>query len=281
MTVTQLPARSGLAENVNRWERQLNLPISSEDQAKKQASEIKVDGATVHVVDLEGPQRSDGPQLRTLGALAMHHDLWALKIMGPAEKVGKEKANFEAFLKSLKFELHDHDHGDGEAAAGAQAAPPTPRPEAAAAAPASGQQGGAGGATWALPAGWKQDTANRPMRLATILAGEGGAEVIVSRFPATVAGDVLANLNRWRAEVRLPPTNDANENKPQDRQIGGRSGKVYDFTGSGANPLASRVVAITSGNELWYFKLRGPAEAVNAQKAAFDQLLSSIRFESK
>ena len=118
------------------------------------------------------------------------------------------------------------------------------------------------------------------MRVATILAGppEQQAEVVVSKFNQGQVGDPLSNINRWRGEVRLGPTTNADDHKPEQRDIGGRKGEIYDFVGLGDAAMASRVVKISGNGEIWYFKLRGPAAAVAAQKSAFDQFLSSIQF---
>jgi hypothetical protein len=83
---------------------------------------------------------------------------------------------------------------------------PTPSP----AAPGAGAAGVAEasdalGITWTLPDGWSRVEGDRPMRVATFTAGEQDRiEIALTRFPGTVGGD-LANMNRWRNDVRLEP----------------------------------------------------------------------------
>lgn len=62
------------------------------------------------------------------------------------------------------------------------------------------------GRPWVVPAGWIEAPDPRPMRLATytVPALAGPVEVAVSRFAGRVGGD-LANVNRWRGQMGLPP----------------------------------------------------------------------------
>ena len=60
-------------------------------------------GATAAYVDLENPKEPD--QARILGAFfpGEARMIWVVKMWGPSEAVGREKTNFEAFTKSLRF----------------------------------------------------------------------------------------------------------------------------------------------------------------------------------
>lgn len=59
---------------------------------------------------------------------------------------------------------------------------------------------------WALPDGWTEVPEPRQMRVATFIAPDpaGPIEVAVTRFGGRVGGD-LANINRWRGQMGLPP----------------------------------------------------------------------------
>ncbi|MBX3317155.1 MAG: hypothetical protein KF902_09875 [Phycisphaeraceae bacterium] len=63
---------------------------------------------------------------------------------------------------------------------------------------------------WRAPATWRLVPGERPMRLATyeMQSPSGPIEVAISRFPGDVGG-MLANVNRWRGQVGLPPTTEA------------------------------------------------------------------------
>lgn len=59
---------------------------------------------------------------------------------------------------------------------------------------------------WTVPDGWTEDPEPRQMRLATYLAPDPGGpvEVAVTRFGGRVGGE-LANINRWRGQLGMPP----------------------------------------------------------------------------
>ena len=62
---------------------------------------------------------------------------------------------------------------------------------------------------WSVPEGWSEDAAPRPMRLTTYVAPDssGPVEVAVTRFGGRVGG-ALANINRWRGQMGLPPVDE-------------------------------------------------------------------------
>ena len=137
---------------------------------------------------------------------------------------------------------------------------------------------------WTLPSGWKQDPQPRAMRVATVNVEADGkrGELIVTRFRAGGFGSLLDNLNRWRQQVGLEPLTDEKAATPETTKVGGVDAKVYDFTGpaAGGNPAKRNrvVMAQTSAGDVWFFRFNGPADFVESQKAAFDQLLQSIEF---
>jgi hypothetical protein len=99
ITVTAMRGMAGgLEANVNRWRTQVGLREVSAEEASKLAQQIAVDGSTGHYVDLVGERE------RILGVMAKHGETpWFVKMIGPVDLVGKQKANFESFVKSLRF----------------------------------------------------------------------------------------------------------------------------------------------------------------------------------
>lgn len=128
-----------------------------------------------------GPLRSgtmltpaSGPQA-TLGAIVPLDEVgWFFKLTGPPEAVLQHQAEFDAFVRSLRF-----------------SAGPDPKP------------------SWDLPAGWQQ----RPgegLRYATLRVGshDPPLELTVIPLPRVSAEKekyVLDNVNRWRTQVGLEP----------------------------------------------------------------------------
>jgi hypothetical protein len=100
VTVTPLPGGAGgLEQNVNRWRGQVGLKPQSDEEVKKSVTPIPVSGMDGQYVDLEGATQ------RILAVLAARDDTtWFIKMSGPVQLVGREKANFEAFVRSIRFD---------------------------------------------------------------------------------------------------------------------------------------------------------------------------------
>jgi hypothetical protein len=300
MSVLALPRESNeLTPNVNRWEGQLGLPMSSPETAHKLATHLDLDGG-IHadVIDLTGTnQRSEHkePQ-RLISAIVPHGTLtWFFTLKGPPEVVANQKANFDSFVRSLKFK------------AGSDQPPEEPHPQlaiatgAAAAASAAeddhehhegdGHDHGptapvAEKVSWgALPAGWTEDPSPRTMRVHTLLVEDGGkkGEVIVTRFPQNGVGPLLQNINRWRGQVGLEPTDDPKSTPARDLVVFGERGAAFDMEGPAKDgqPAKRQIVAMTAqAGNFWFIRFVGPKELIDAQQKPFEKLLNDARFAS-
>ena len=120
------------------------------------------------------------PPPRLLGAIApVGESVWFLKLTGPAPEVTAHEREFEQFVRSLRF---------------------TDDPKSP--------------LTWTLPAGWRQGDPPpkgglaEQTRFAAFFVGQEGLKLTVSRL-GKEAGDVLANVNRWRKnDLNLGPITD-------------------------------------------------------------------------
>jgi len=136
-----------------------------------------------------------------------------------------------------------------------------------------------GGLRWTLPKGWTE-SAGGQMRYATLkppVVGKVDASVVVLPGPA---GGELANVNRWRGQIGLPPLDDGALAKAR-KVVKTKAGplKIYDFTSEGAT--RSRLVAglAEAKGDTWFVKITGDADAVGAAREDFMKLLGSLRFE--
>jgi hypothetical protein len=87
----------GLMPNVMRWARQIDAPAVAPEQMDK-FPKIGIAGRESPYIDL------DGKKGRTVGAIISVGDkTWFFKMTGPSQVVEKHKAEFEEFLKSVKF----------------------------------------------------------------------------------------------------------------------------------------------------------------------------------
>jgi len=106
VSISPLAGESGgLVANINRWrELQLGLRHAEEEQIRKDLVDIQVGGIAGKFADLTGPETPGKEPQRILGAIVEQGDrMWFFKMRGPASVVGKQKAAFETFLKSVRF----------------------------------------------------------------------------------------------------------------------------------------------------------------------------------
>ncbi|MBC8010091.1 MAG: hypothetical protein H7067_08340 [Burkholderiales bacterium] len=136
------------------------------------------------------------------------------------------------------------------------------------------------GLVWTTPAAWTAGP-ERSMRKATLLipgeAGSPGAEIAVTAFPGDVGGN-LANVNRWRQQLALPPIGEAELGAAlQHVHVGELHVDVVELVGT-ASP-AQRVIGaiVPHAGATWFFKLTGPDALVTREKAAFLAFLQTVR----
>jgi hypothetical protein len=105
VTITPLAGPAGgLVGNVKRWRDQIGMPPASDEQIQKGLGKLDVGGTPATYVELVGPE-VNGRQLAILGAIVPRGgETWFFKMTGPADVVAGQKANFEAFVRSVRFE---------------------------------------------------------------------------------------------------------------------------------------------------------------------------------
>ena len=170
----------------------------------------------------------------------------------------------------------------------AHAAAPTSAPSApgaGAATPPGGSMAGgtvttaAGpGLTWTAPAHWKAKPASAMRKGSFSISGEGGeADLSITAFPGDVGGD-LANVNRWRAQINLPPVTQGEfEAASQRMEKNGLRMTVVDLAGSGAGAQRILGAMIPHGGATWFVKVTGPDALVAKEKPAFLAFLDTIK----
>lgn len=133
--------------------------------------------------------------------------------------------------------------------------------------------------TWTAPAHWTAKPASA-MRKGSFAIKDGDAEadLSITSFPGDTGG-LLANLNRWRGQISLPPlTQDQLNANREHVDIGPLHVDVVDFVGT-ANGSPVRIIGavVPLEGETWFFKLMGPDALVAREKAAFREFLGSVR----
>jgi hypothetical protein len=158
-------------------------------------------------------------------------------------------------------------------------APSTPVAPVSPLAPAAAAD--AGPIPWQVPAGWERVPGERQMRVATFrrAGGEANEEIIVSQFPGEVGG-VLANVNRWRAQVGLGPITEdqlAKETRPFDNRK--LKGHLMRLRGEKQHMLAA-IISEPAAGRTWFVKAVATptaADALEADVFAFAQSFGTGR----
>lgn len=129
--------------------------------------------------------------------------------------------------------------------------------------------------TWTAPAGWTTKPPSAMRKGSFTIAGDGGeADLSITAFPGSTGG-LEANLNRWRGQVGLAPTEPAEVAAAAEKfSSNGLDFVVVNYSG-GEKRLLGAIVAF--GGNTWFFKMLGPDRVVAAQKDAFTAFLHTVK----
>ena len=266
LAITAFPGDvGGDLANVNRWRGQLNLPPITAAELPGVVIPLTANGLRMLVVDLTGGT-ADNAQ-RMLGAILPREGYtWFFKLTGPAAVVAKEKDAYLDFLRSVQ--------------AVAPGAAPTPAPAPAMPMADTAVPTATGpGLKWTAPAGWESKPATAMRKATYVVPGNGGAtaEMAVTAFPGDVGGE-LANVNRWRGQLQLPPIAESElAGAVTHLPVNGLTVTVVELTGGPADlPVQLLGAMVPSGRSTWFFKLTGPAAVVAKEKPAFLALVQTL-----
>jgi hypothetical protein len=268
-------AAGGLLANVNRWRSQLKLaPISDEAQA---GTPLSVNGHEIFFVDLasDQPILPDGSKSRILGGIFPRNgETWFFKMIGPDQLVESQRDSFKQFLQSVRLAGTPAPAAMTANTGGSTNAPTPPLIEPPQAVPVQ----------YTLPPNWRQKPPS-PMRLASFNASApNGKQVDVSvvSLPGVAGGD-LANVNRWRDQIKLEPIDEsALQQSAEHIKTGGHDFLVVDLASAGPvgeeNEKQRIIAAILVENDRsWFIKMIGEDAAVASQKDAFGDFLRSLK----
>ena len=153
---------------------------------------------------------------------------------------------------------------------------------AAAGLPAPPDEATTGSLRWELPKGWTETRSAGGMRYATVKpSAQGKIEVSVTVFPGPAGGE-LANVNRWRNQIGLPPVDEAalaKDRKALKSPAGSLA--VFDYTGEGKEKTRMVAAILFAGGNSWFVKMVGDAGPVAASRADFIRLLETLRLADR
>jgi hypothetical protein len=152
-----------------------------------------------------------------------------------------------------------------------------------------------GGLQWAKPDGWMEERPGSPMRMAQyrVPAAPGDSETgecVVFYFGPGQGGDAASNAARWASQFIKPGGGPA-DSRVSDQKLGARlvtrvevSGTYQptatSFGGEAPPPRPGYMLLgaiVPGGDANWFFRCAGPEKTMQANRAAFDGLVASIR----
>ena len=136
------------------------------------------------------------------------------------------------------------------------------------------------GLTWTAPSTWQTKPLGAMRKGSFIVTGEAGvtADLSITAFPGAVGGE-LANINRWRGQLSLPPIAE-NELGASVTRLS-QNGLTFSFVDLvGTDPVSPQHMLgamVPYEGAMWFFKLSGPDALVAATKPAFLEFLKTVK----
>ena len=281
ISISAFPNQAGgLLANINRWRGQINLGPVSEDELAGETIPVEIAGVPGIRINLVGPPGPDSSEsLRIEGAVfSIDGSSWFFKMIGPHTAVHRESGAFNALSQSVRpveapLEEQTHRGADALMAAQAGAIPTPPEPD-----PFS----------YESPPNWNPQPPT-PIRAASFLvSGDTGpdADMSVIALPGAAGGD-LANVNRWRGQIALPPVTPSELADSMELIVSERYRfQLYDMAGGrtileGGHKARILAAILKHGDTSWFFKMTGEDRLVAAEKAAFIEFLKSFHLGGK
>jgi hypothetical protein len=138
--------------------------------------------------------------------------------------------------------------------------------------------------TYDTPAGWQAGVADG-MRRAVFSVSDGNRKVEITAISLPVSGgERLANINRWRDQVKLPAITAAQlDGEIQKLALTETTADYVELTGpADAEPRESILAVLADiGPATWFFKLKGEASLAAEQRENFQAFVRSVRFGKK
>jgi hypothetical protein len=135
----------------------------------------------------------------------------------------------------------------------------------------------------AVPPNWQPQPLSQMRQASFLVKGDNGAAADISFVGlGSAAGNVLENVNRWLGQLGQPPIAEQKLGEIAQRlhtSLGDVT--VVDLEGlpSNADPARDgRIIAamVTTGNSTLFFKMRGNADLVEAQKGDFIKWVAAV-----
>jgi hypothetical protein len=246
-------AAGTVLDNVNRWLGQLGQPPVTPEKLTEMIQKLPTARGEVDVVDLNGkPEDGDASKDgRIIGAIAADEGTSFFKMRGNAALVGAEKENFLKWIATVRAGA-----GSESLAMPQVAAPTSNKPEI----------------KWDVPSDWSPAPTSA-MRYASFAVPADHVDISVVTLPGD-GGDDLGNINRWRQQLGLPPSN-ATTSSIVPLKTNETTFSTIDIAGANTRTVAAWT---RKDGHAWFFKLTGPSNGVEKEKPNFVKFVQSVRF---
>jgi len=244
--VSRFPGQQDLTANVNRWRGQLKLKPVEADEAAKSAVPLDTAAGTALWVELTGTFTEQSRMPPFAGGMGMP----------PAGAVDPKSGALPAGHPPV---------GAGPAGVGPAGA--------AANAPAAPFK-------YVLPTGWTPSPPSQfNLAAFNIVDGDLKGRVTVSE----AQGDLLLNINRWRGQLGMPPTDEEQlQNSLTKLKLSGLDADFVELiapAGAGEQGAILGVVAKRPGEGSIFVKFTGGAPLAQRERERFMKFVGSIRFD--
>ena len=246
------PAAGNVLDNVNRWLGQLGQPPVTPEKLAEMIQKFPTARGEVDVVDLKGKPEDGDPSKdgRIIGAIASDEGTSFFKMRGNAALVGAEKENFLKWIATVRGGV-----GNESTALPQLAAPTLSQPQV----------------KWDVPSDWSPGPRSA-MRYASFAVPADHVDISVVTLPGD-GGDDLGNINRWRQQLGLPPSNANTSVVPL--KTNETTFSTIDIVGTNTRTVAAWT---RKDGHAWFFKLTGPSNGVEKEKPNFVKFVQSVRF---
>jgi len=133
---------------------------------------------------------------------------------------------------------------------------------------------------WSPPTNWLVAPSSAMVVRSFKIAGEKGlaAKVAVSAFGGNVGG-TFANVNRWRAQIGLPPIEEsALATVTQSIDVAGGKATVVDLSNPDGVPTRLVAVIVPRRANTWFYKMVGDTTVVAQEDAAFVKFVQTVTY---
>jgi hypothetical protein len=283
--VIPLPTSGQEIQLVNMWRQQMQLPALTNEIT---AETVSVGGDSAKFFDIASDALLIDGKFRArilVAELKRGETSWFFKMTGEDAFVESQKENFLQFLKSVSF---------AENVPALNAASPVPGTSLgnqnflvpnANTTVIGGANSNGKNSFWTIPVGWQQLQPSSEFLLAEFsINGINGANADVNVAElAGEGGGLLANVNRWRGQLGLPPLAQEDEFSKIVSSIDSSNGKIQlvDFTGTNSKtgkPARLVGAVVPENGQTWFYKLMGDEQVVALQKDAFIKFVQSAKY---